>query len=146
MNHRTEPPASKRALAITGWSRLFDFFIGTRWKRDRVLVRLGLTPNDAKALHTLDMTVGKRMRELAQIWGTDASNATWVIDRLESKGLAARVPLEGDRRVTLVCLTKRGAKVRAQLLKAFYEPPAELLALTRAELQSLGELLGKLSQ
>jgi DNA-binding MarR family transcriptional regulator len=137
-------PPPKHELATTAWTRLFDFFIGTRWRRDQLLARLGLTPNDAKALHTLDLSAGKRMRELAEEWGTDASNATWVIDRLEDKGLAARVSLESDRRVTLVRLTHRGAKVRAEMLKKFYEPPPELLALSRAELQSLADLLGKL--
>lgn len=134
---------TKRALAEVAWNDLFEFFIGTRWRRDQVLERLGLTPNDAKALHSLDVDKGKRMRSLAQEWGTDPSNATWVVNRLVRKRLAKRASLASDRRVTLVLLTPRGAESRAELLRAFQEPPTELLSLDRDELQTLSQLLRK---
>ena len=136
--------SSKRAVAAEVWRRLFDVFISTRPHRDRVLERLGLTPNDAKALHTLDAVEGKPMRALADEWGTDASNATWVVDRLERKGLAERRTVAHDRRVKLVVLTPRGARTRDEILRAFHEPPPELLALDRDDLRTLGEVLGKL--
>ncbi|MFL5578523.1 MAG: MarR family winged helix-turn-helix transcriptional regulator [Gemmatimonadaceae bacterium] len=136
--------SSKRAVAAEAWRRLFDVFVSTRWKRDAVLERLGLTPNDAKALHSLDPVDGKPMRALAREWGTDASAATWVVDRLERKGLAERRTVAHDRRVKLVVLTARGVKTRNEILRAFHEPPAELLALDRQELQVLAEVLGKL--
>lgn len=124
---------------------LFHVFVSTRWQRDAVLARLGLTPNDARALHTLDAAEGKPMRALAQAWGTDASAATWVVDRLERKGLAERRPLAGDRRVKLVVLTPLGVQTRDEILRAFHEPPPELLALSREELEAMGEVLGKLA-
>lgn len=83
------------------------------------------------------------MRALALEWGTDASNATWVVDRLVQKRLAKRASLAGDCRVTLVLLTAHGAKVRATLLRAFREPPSELLDLHNDEIEALGELLRK---
>jgi DNA-binding MarR family transcriptional regulator len=136
---------SKRALATEVWRALFQVFMSTRWQRDQVLERHGLTPNDAKALHTLDLDVGKPMRALAEEWGTDASNATWVVDRLEQKGLAVRRTIESDRRVKLVVLTPRGAKTRDAIMRDFYEPPPELLALERQDLLTLGEILAKLT-
>src|SRR5215213_4561000 len=137
--------ANDREVAAEAWRRLFDFFVGTRWQRDEVLARLGLTPNDAKALHTLHPTDGKPMRALAEAWGTDASAATWVVDRLEKKGLAERRARADDRRVKLVVLTSRGVKARDEIMRAFHEPPPELLAaLDRQELQTLGELLKKI--
>jgi DNA-binding MarR family transcriptional regulator len=137
--------ASKQAAAAIAWRRLFDFFVGTSWRREEVLERAGLTANDAKALHTLDLTEGRRMRALADTWGTDASNATWVVDRLERKGLARRLTHEPDRRVKLVVLTPRGARVRDELRRAFLEPPPELLALGRDELRRLGDILEPLA-
>lgn len=133
--------ASKQAIAAVAWQRLFDFFVSTRPYRDAVLERVGLTPNDAKALHSLDPSEGRRMRELADRWGTDASNATWVIDRLERKGLARRVTLEEDRRVKLVLLTPRGVQLREEMRRAFLEPPPELLVLSRDDLRQLGRIL-----
>lgn len=138
-------PSSKRAAAGEAWRALFQLFMSTRWQRDQVLERFGLTPNDAKALHTLDPVAGKPMRALADAWGTDASNATWIVDRLERKGLAQRRPHPRDRRVKLVVLTSRGVRTREAILRAFYEPPAELLRLDRRELEVLAEVLGKLA-
>jgi DNA-binding MarR family transcriptional regulator len=132
------------ALAAAVWRKLFDFFISTRGQRDSALESSGLTPNDAKALCSLDTSVGKPMRALAQTWGTDASNATWVVDRLERLGLAERRAVPHDRRVKLVGLTARGLKTREEVTRAFREPPAELLALSSKELTTMAKILGKL--
>jgi DNA-binding MarR family transcriptional regulator len=145
MDDVMNPSDDRRAAAAEAWRSLFDVFVRTRWQRDAVLERLGLTPNDAKALNTLDPAEGKPMRALAQAWGTDASAATWVVDRLERKGLAERRAQPGDRRVKLVVLTPLGVQARDEILSAFHEPPPELLALDQHELQSLGEILGRLS-
>lgn len=137
--------STKRVLAGTAWRALFQLFMSTRWQRDQVLERFGLTPNDAKVLDTLDAAEGQPMRALAQAWGTDASNATWVVDRLERKGLAERRPMARDRRVKLVVLTRRGAETREAIVRAFHRPPPELLALERRDLEALAEILGKLA-
>jgi DNA-binding MarR family transcriptional regulator len=137
--------SDKHALAAQAWSRLFDFFISTRGHRDDTLEQFSLTPNDARALHTLDPNEGKPMRALAEAWGTDASNATWVVDRLERTGLAERRSIASDRRVKLVVLTSRGVQARAEIMRAFHEPPPELLTLDRKDLRALGKILGKLA-
>ena len=112
------------ALAADVWRRMFDFFIATSGQRQRVLAQLDLTPNDSRALHTLDSQVGRTMRSLADEWACDASNATWIVDRLESRGLAERREKPGDRRVKLVVLTAAGVKTRVRLRAGMYEPPA----------------------
>lgn len=135
---------SDRRLAARAWRRLFDFFISTRGHRDETLERFGLTPNDARALHSLDSAEGKPMRALADAWGTDASNATWVVDRLERLGLAERRAMAADRRVKLVVLTAQGLASRDEIMRAFHEPPAEMLALDRRDLVALDAILAKL--
>ena len=136
--------ADKAPIAARAWRRLFDFFISTRGHRDETLERFGLTPNDARALHSLDVSGGKPMRALAETWGTDASNATWVVDRLERLGLAERRADATDRRVKLVTLTSRGVSSRDEIMRAFHQPPQELLALDRRDLTALDEILAKL--
>jgi DNA-binding MarR family transcriptional regulator len=86
------------------------------------------------------------MRSLADEWRCDASNATWIIDRLEGAGLAVRRAAPNDRRVKLVVLTAKGARVKREVLEAFYTPPPELLALDSTELAALERLLDRLSQ
>ncbi len=131
----------KSALAAEAWKRLFTFFMKTRSQRDRLLARLRLTPNDVRALTELDGSSGRTMRSLAEEWGCDASNATWIVDRLEKRGLVERRAKPGDRRVKLVVLSAAGVKARKQLLDGLFEPPPEVLALPRATLEMLRDSL-----
>src|SRR5262245_63115979 len=104
----------------------------TRPQRDRVLEGLGLTPNDVRALSTLmHAPEGRTMRSLAEAWSCDASNATWMVDRLEERGLAERRGRPGDRRGQLVRPTPAGAKAKAALPAGTYRPPPEPLRLPR---------------
>jgi DNA-binding MarR family transcriptional regulator len=135
----------KHALAARAWRGLFDFFVSTRAQRDKALERLDLTPNDARALASLNAHEGKTMRTLAEQWGTDASNVTWVVDRLEKRGLAKRQPVEGDRRAKWVVLTPRGVKTKSDLERALHQPPPELLALEAEDLVTLARVFEKVA-
>jgi DNA-binding MarR family transcriptional regulator len=126
----------KSKLAAEIWKALFDFLIATSVHRTGVLGRYGLTPNDSRALSSLD-TRGKTMQSLAREWVCDPSNATWVVDRLEKHGLAKRRQMPGDRRVRLVALTRAGLETRDALRREMYRPPPELLSLGRADLEAL---------
>jgi DNA-binding MarR family transcriptional regulator len=131
----------KNTVASEVWKRVFDFFMRGAPQRGKVLARLGLTPNDARALSALDTKKGRTMRSLSDEWGCDASNTTWIIDRLEKRGLAERRSKPGDRRVKLVVLTANGVKARQKLLEGMYEPPQELLDLSRERLETLHRIL-----
>lgn len=124
---------------------MFGYLIRSAPHRTESLAKRGLTPNDSRALFSLSVDEGRSMRSLAEAWQCDPSNATWIVDRLEKLGLAERRPVPRDRRVKLVVLTPKGQKVRAELLKEFHEPPRDLAALDREDLESLRRLLGKLS-
>lgn len=133
-----------RALAAQVWRQVFELFVRTRAQRDHVLRRLQLSPNDAKTLCTMDEALAKPMRALADACSTDASNATWVVDRLERQGLVERKSVAGDRRVKLVGLTARGVKARHAIIEAMHEPPIEVLALDRDDLAALAKVLAKI--
>src|SRR5262245_27726788 len=135
---------SKQALAARGWRLMFDFLMRTAPERGRALGRRGLTPNDSRALAALDPREGRTMSALAAAWECDASNATWVVDRLERLGLAERRSVPEDRRVKQVVLTPKGLKTRTALLEEFYVAPEELDALDKGELEALVRLLEKL--
>lgn len=133
----------KASLAAEVWRNLFDFLISSGARRGKALARHGLTPNDSRALFTLNST-GKTMRELAQEWACDPSNATFIVDRLEARKLAARGAQTGDRRVKLVTLTPLGIKTRRALARDFYKPPAELMELGVGDLEVLLTVASKL--
>ena len=140
------PDSSKAALAREVWVLMFDFLMRTSPQRAKALGRRGLTPNDARALTALDPTVGRTMRSLADDWECDASNATWIVDRLERLGLANRRAVEGDRRAWHVVLTPKGRKTKADLVNEFHTPPKDLLGLTRDRLDALHEALAELAK
>ena len=84
------------------------------------------------------------MRALAEEWLCDASNATFIIDRLEERGLAERRSVASDRRVKMVVLTARGNRMRGRVLERFFEPPPELLELSRTDLETIRDAVRRL--
>jgi DNA-binding MarR family transcriptional regulator len=136
--------ASTDALARTVWQAMFDLLIRTAPVRTESLARRGLTPNDSRALFSLDPAAGRTMRSLADEWRCDPSNATFIVDRLEALGLAERRAVPTDRRVKHVVLTRKGQRTRSQLLDEFHQPPPAFSQLTRAELEGLEDVLRKL--
>ena len=135
---------TKAALARRVWARMFDFLMTTAPDRARSLGRRGLTPNDSRELARHDPDDGRTMRSLAEEWECDASNATWIVDRLERLNLAERRTAPEDRRVKLVVLTAKGARIKSELLEEFHTPPSALLALDRADLEALDRATEKL--
>ena len=133
------------ALSARVWRALFDLLMRSAPERGRTLAQRGLTPNDSRALFSLDTGSGRSMRSLADAWKCDPSNATWIVDRLEKLGLAERKDVPHDRRVKLVVLTAKGQKTRTTLLNEFYRPPAELSTLDVKDLEELDRILAKLS-
>ena len=131
-------------LAAEAWRSIFDFVVATVPHRNRVLAGLGLTPNDARALSSLDPDAGRTMRALAAEWEIDASTVTWIVDRLEAKGLAERRAHATDRRVKLVVLTPTGTQAKGELAAGNYAPPPELLELDPADLAALRDATARL--
>lgn len=148
MVHRstvTRGEAAADLLARRVWRALFDLLIRSAPIRTASLARRGLTPNDSRALFSLDPRIGRSMRTLADEWRCDPSNATFIVDRLEQLGLASRQPLLTDKRVKLVVLTRKGERTRTDLLREFHQPPPEFDRLDRTDLEALDRLLGKLA-
>jgi DNA-binding MarR family transcriptional regulator len=135
---------TKAAVAEQAWRAIFDFIVATAPERSRAIGEAGLTPNDARALSGLGQKPGRTMGSLADEWKCDASTATWIVDRLEARGLAARKPHPTDRRVTLVVLTPLGVRTKARQMEKVYVPPKELLELDLADLVRLRDAVAKL--
>jgi MarR family transcriptional regulator, organic hydroperoxide resistance regulator len=138
---RYEPRA---ALAAEAWRAIMDFIGATARQRTQALAELGLTVNDSRALSALDAKHGRSMRSLADEWSCDASTATFIIDRLERKGLAERRSDPDDRRVRLVLLTARGIHTRDEMLRRMYAPPPELAELDHQALTALRDGVAQL--
>lgn len=130
--------------ATAVWRLIFDLFMHSAPERTESLRQRGLTPNDARALSSLDAPEGKPIGELARQWGSDPSNTTWVVDRLEKAGLVERRAAPEDRRVKLVALTTKGRQTRDELLAEFRKPPREIAMLDAGDLAALERILTKI--
>src|SRR2546425_4607315 len=135
---------SKAAIAAEAWGALLDVSMGQRGRFFKILHEFGLTPGDLRALAVLESDVPRPMGSLAQAWECDASNVTWMVDRLEERGIVERRPVPADRRVKAIALTPLGVKTKAELFERLHEPPSEFIALNRDTLEQLGAALARL--
>ncbi len=114
---------TKQAVADEVWGLLTALMVGRRDAGFAVAESYGLTMGDMKALLSLTDAETPTMSSLAEVWGCDASNVTWLVDRLEQSGCVVRQPSATDRRVKTVALTDRGRTARDRLQHAFTQAP-----------------------
>lgn len=71
---------------------------------------------------------GLKMSELSAALRVSNGNVTGIIERLVSDGMVLRVPVEGDKRATLVRLTRKGQEEFAKMATAHARWVSEILA------------------
>jgi DNA-binding MarR family transcriptional regulator len=136
----------KRALAAEVW-RLMAEFSSANFQRSaqaQLMRELGLTPAHFRALSILDPEEPRPMRAMASALCCDASMATWLVDRLEERGLVERHTPPNDRRVKTVVLTTLGRRTREKLRESFFDPPDALMDLDVGSLEAMRSALRKL--
>ena len=138
-------PAEQQLLAADVWRRMLDYHMA-HLRHLQTARQLGLNPGATKLLLDLEPDDPRPMRALAETFACDASNVTWMVDQLEERGLVERRTFRSDRRVKTVALTALGEKTKAELLRRIYEPPEDLIALPRPELEALRDALAKLPE
>jgi len=138
-------PASHQELAGEAWRRLTQVTFRQRRFFVTAATNFGLNPGALKALLELDADHPVPMRALAEAWHCDASNVTWLVDQLESRGLVERKVSTTDRRVKSVVLTDAGLSLRADVETHLHTAPEELLSLDDGDLALLVKVLSKIS-
>jgi DNA-binding MarR family transcriptional regulator len=131
-------------LANETWRRMTDLFLSRKQQVMEIASAHGLNPGAMNALLFLEPGQLCSMGTLADAWKCDASNVTWLVDRLEERGLAERRPHPTDRRVRTVALTRKGTKIRAQIESKIHEAPARFRELSNSDLETLGRIFRKL--
>jgi DNA-binding MarR family transcriptional regulator len=138
------PSRGKKAVAADAWRLMLECSMAQFGQASEILHRIGLTPGHMKLLMHLEEGDGRAMGSLAQSFRCDASTMTWLVDRLEERGLVERRMLPSDRRVKAVALTPLGATTKAELSHRLYQPPEALLTLDRDALEGLLGALEKI--
>src|SRR2546426_1603261 len=114
---RADQPRGKKAVAADVWRLMVECSMAQFGRASGILQRLGLTPGHMKLLMQLEQGSGRAMGSLAQSFQCDASTMTWLVDRLEERGLVERRMLPADRRVKAVVLTPLGVRTKDELLE-----------------------------
>ncbi len=107
----------------------------------RRVADLGLTPPQALILRLLVRPTP--MKELAATMLFDPSYVTALVDALEDRGLAERLPDAADRRIKLIATTPAGASALQSLQQAISRSLPGIDALTDEERSQLAQLLTK---
>lgn len=87
---------------------------------------------------------GIRQIEIGRRLIVTASNMTRLLDKLEQEGFIERLSLEGDRRVNLSRISKKGSDLLDQVWPGYYKKIQELAGiLTKDELTQITRLFEK---
>ena len=119
----------------------FDLLLRHKTRFAEVVVELGLTPIQARALLCISPERPCTMSEVAQELGCGASNITGVVDKLEARELVARRAHRDDRRSKTVALTRKGIAMRRRLVDRLAQPAPWMLALSAADRADLVAIL-----
>jgi MarR family transcriptional regulator, organic hydroperoxide resistance regulator len=126
--------------ADEAWDAFLDLFMRQRPRMMEIHNRYDLKPPPlGMAISKLDEPTP--MGKLAEILCLDQSTITWVVDRLEERGLVERRNHPSDRRVRLVALTDEGLRIRDELRAELAVPPASIAALPAADQRKLRDIL-----
>jgi len=130
--------------ACGAWELLIQLLLSQRGQLPLLAATLELSPAQCHVLRLLEPDKPIPMRQLADGLCCDASNVTGLVDRLESKGLVRRTASDEDRRVKVIELTPKGARLRAAFMERMAAPPEGLERLSVREQQTLVRILARL--
>lgn len=105
--------------------------------------RTQLSPGLIKTMIRLHQSGGTSMGDMARRMGCDPSYITALVDDLDARGLAKRVPDPIDRRVKNIVLTDAGQALATEIDEVLSVPPVAFNALSNTELRHLRDLLDK---
>ncbi|HEY2593709.1 MAG TPA: MarR family transcriptional regulator [Chloroflexota bacterium] len=137
--------AGSASLADQAWALLLQVtFERVHAHFAAAVAEVDLAPLQAKALHELEVERPISMRELARRLGSDPSNVTGLIDRLEARGLVERRPDARDRRIKGLALTAAGARLRERLFARLYSAPRSVAELSLRDQRCLKDVLERI--
>ncbi len=140
---RRETPRTNevRGPAAEAWAVLLEFLRRQRSRYVEAAAEFDLSPVQASTLTRLEPETPIAMSTLAGALSCDASNVTGIVDRLEARGLIERKSADQDRRVKMLAVTPKGARLRRRLLARLHEPPESIAALSRTDQRALRDIL-----
>jgi DNA-binding MarR family transcriptional regulator len=106
------------------WALVVETFANWEERINAAAAAAGLSPVSAWALVQLDPAQPMSQKALAERLKCNPSTVVDPTDRLEEAGMVVRKPNATDRRVNVLVVTPKGARVRDKLIERLFEPPA----------------------
>ena len=135
------PAQASSTAAREAWRLFWRIFTQDKRRRWAIMSELGISPQQAMAIGSLEPGMPVPMSSLAEALHCDNSNITGIVDRLEAAGLAARRPDERDRRVKAVVLTENGERMKIEIERRAGEPPPTISSLSAEDAIALRDIL-----
>jgi DNA-binding MarR family transcriptional regulator len=101
----------------------------------------GLSAAQSKVLMSLQPNEAVPMRALADRVGSDPSNLTGLVDKLETRGALRRTPDSADRRIKTLRLTDDGLHLREAFWHRLTHDAGPIAPLTPTQVRQLRDLL-----
>jgi DNA-binding MarR family transcriptional regulator len=115
------------------WALVVETFAKWEERINAAAAAAALSPVSAWALVQLDPAQPMSQKALAERLKCNPSTVVDPTDRLEEAGLVIRKPNVTDRRVNVLVVTPKGARVRDELIERLFEPPAAFRRLPAEE-------------
>ena len=119
------------------WTLLYDLVMTERARLPQIAAEFDVSPAQVHALRVLEPGTEVPMGRLARALGCDASNVTGIVDRLERRGLVERRARKQDRRVRVLVITGRGARLRERIMVRISYSEIESTSTRVAHLSSI---------
>lgn len=143
-----EPPSSPVRLAAETWESLFRTQVAVMRRLQAGPAFRKLAVNEYDVLFTLSRCPSGwlRLNELNDNVLLSQSSLSRLVERLEKRGLVARMPAPDDGRGVLLKLTEAGQELQKEIGREHVRDIADLMApaLTAAEQKELQRLTDKL--
>jgi DNA-binding MarR family transcriptional regulator len=115
---------------------LVGFILQAKQNLLAVALEFGLSFPQALSLLLIDDTRHLPMKSYSQAYSCDAGNLTGIIDGLEEKGLVLRQQDPADRRIKVLKLLPKGAKLRKKMMEHLAAAHDEILSPLTAQERS----------
>ena len=122
-------------------------YIAMRNSFDDELSDYNLSTSQFEILGYLYQTEGWEQKRLQKCSGVRAATLTGLLDKLEKRGLLARIPADYDARAKVVKLTPEGEQIFSQLIDVMHQFEDRILAgFSPAERELLVDWLQRMAQ
>lgn len=123
------------------WALVVESFLAWEERVNQGAAAAGLSPVCAWALVQIDPEHPISQKELAARLRCTPSTVVDPTDRLEAGGLVIRRANPADRRVNVLVVTPEGKRVRDELVRRLFDPPAVFRRLPAQELARFRDVM-----